>query len=279
MTRFAEWLWSTDVFTNLWANPLDVIIGLYISPCSPQELSEATEIKLAGKASGSYSSKVLNNYSTLDFGYLELSEFYGNFVDYKTTTQIYIPYVGVKTVDINNFMTGRIYLRYIVDFSTGTAVAFISSLRGNLNGVIYQYECNIFSQIPLTYQSANSIAQTIITAGIGALSAPTPTALATGLASSATNAIFQQPQIENSGRLTTNAGFISVQQPYLIIQRPMPSNAAGFKSDRGYMSNVTARLGDLNGYTEVYYCNLSGISCTEEERERLMNLLKTGVYL
>lgn len=266
------------MFDNLWTDPLSVVVGLYISPCTPSQQTSNVEIKLAGKHSGAYAGKVIANYDYIDMGFLNLSEFYGNFMDYKTQMSIYIPFVGVKPIDINCFMGGRIHLRYLVDYATGTAVAYVSSARGSLNGIIYQFECNIYSEIPLTYQSANALKQSLLNAGIGVVTG-NPAKAAQGIASSATNALFSSIPIETSGRLTTNAGFISSRQPYLIIQRPMPSNAAGFKSDRGYMSNVTARLGDLNGYTEVYYCNLSGISCTEEERERLMNLLKTGVYL
>lgn len=258
-----------------------MIVGFYISPISPSNISDPREIKLAGAKSGAYSVVVTQQYQWIDMGAIDIKEFYGNFMDYRTNVAIYLPFIGTQQLDIQSFMSGMISLKYFVDFATGTAVAFIMSKRGNLDGVIYQYSSNLYSEIPLTYQSSNSLKQSLISTGLSAGAALLNPSVSTveSTVSSAVNAMFQKMPIQSTSDLKTNAGFLSVKQPYLIFERPLPSVSANFKKDRGYMSNISGPLSEFYGYTEVLYAEISGIPCTEEERLRIKNLLTEGVYL
>lgn len=72
---------------------------------------------------------------------------------------------------------------------------------------------------------------------------------------------------------------MSVQSPYLIVERPRQSLAKGYNTFEGYPSNITSRLGDLSGYTAVESVHLEGINATDSEISEIESLLKGGVIL
>lgn len=86
--------------------------------------------------------------------------------------------------------------------------------------------------------------------------------------------------IQHSGSVSGSAGMLGVKTPYLCIEFPNQSLAENYKHFVGYPSNVYARLGTLDGYTEcesVYPYGLSGQ--TDSETSEILESLKGGVYL
>ncbi|MCM1265075.1 MAG: hypothetical protein NC200_02655 [Candidatus Gastranaerophilales bacterium] len=278
---FSNWLWSTDILDKLFIDPLSLIVGMYMSPIRPTNISAVTDIKIGGRNSNVKSSYVLNEYYLFNFGTLNLSEYFGNFLDYQGTGIIYLPYIGYKQIDLNDFLSGTINVQYWINFATGICIAFLVANRGNVNAVVYQYEGNIFNEIPLTSQNAatfqSSILNSMMIAGVGIASGNALTTTQ-GLVSSATNILNTNKNFERSGNLGKNGGYLSVQQCYILLQRPVQSISAGMRKDIGYVSNIYSELSNLKGYTKVLYIDLSGISCTDDERQRLMQMLKEGVY-
>lgn len=280
--QFSEWLWSDNIFEHLWIDPLSLIIGLYMCPILPSNLGDNIEIKVGGKGSNVQAMPVLSEYQYFSFGTLNVSEFYGNFLDYQTTVLIYLPYIGYRDINIQEFMDGIIYLDYLISFATGMCVAFIRSKKDTLNSVIYQYAGSIYSELPLTSQNSAQLKSTIINSILttgSSVASGNPLATASALASSATNVLTSQRNFDRSGNLSINAGYLSVQKAYLIFIRPKISLASTFTKENGYMSNISLKLNDIKGFTKIRYIDLSGITCTDEERERLFEMLKAGIYL
>lgn len=278
---FSEWLWSTDLLDHLFTDPLSTIVGLYMSPLLPTNVTQS-DIKIAGKDTGVNSVKVLNQYQYVSFGKIDINNFYGNFLDYSIKATIYLPYVGYRDLNIDVFTGGIIYLDYLVDFATGNCVAFLRSENGNLKSVVEQFSGSIYSEISLTSQDARALAGALINSAISlgsSVVSHNPAVAVSGLSSSVLNAISTNKSISHSGSLTLNSGFLSVQKPYITFYRPTPSVSRGMQKDVGYMSNIYSKLGDLKGFTKVLYIDLSGITCTDEERERLDTMIKEGVYL
>lgn len=278
---FSEWLWSTDLLNNLFTDPLSTIVGLYMCPILPDNVVNS-DIKIAGKDTGVNAAKVLNQYQYVSFGSINIKNFYGNFLDYSIKATIYLPYVGYRELNIDEFTGGVIYLDYLIDFATGTCVAFLRSENGNLKSVVEQFTGSIYSEISLTAQDARGLQSALINSAISLSSgiiSHNPAVSVAGLSSSVLNAVSTNKSISHSGSLTINSGYLSVQKPYITFFRPTPSLSQGMKKDIGYMSNIYSKLGDLKGFTKVLYIDLSGITCTDEERERLLEMLRDGVYL
>lgn len=258
-----------------------MIVGVYLSPIQPSEISAtASDIYIGGKKADSESKKVLNEYETISCGSVHLKEYFGNFLDYQTECIIYLPYIGYRTLNVNSFMTGEIYLYYIVDLLDGTCVAFVKAKRDRFESIILSAVGNVYYRIALTAENNLQIINSIVSAGLNVAS-PTknPVNKFSDIASSALNIVNAQSEIDSIGNLSVNSGFLSIQTPFLIIMRPIQSMSAGFQKDKGYTSNIYSKLGNLRGYTEVEYINLSDIDCTQEERDRLYSILTSGFYI
>ena len=95
----------------------------------------------------------------------------------------------------------------------------------------------------------------------------------------ASNVMSAKPDIRSGGAIGSSAGILSVQRPYLIIERPKQSVPAFQNHFTGYPSNITAKVSDLTGYTEFETINLDGLFLTDSEKKELEDILKGGVYL
>lgn len=280
---FFSWLWSTDfeaMFNKLWYNPLDLIVGCYVSRISPTNIGGISEIKLAGHGTNINSDFVSNQYEFIDCGTLNISEFYGNFLDYQSEVKIYLPYIGERSIDINEFMAGSIQVKYALDFATGICIAFIYIVKGNLQAVLYQFSGNFLSQIPISSVDNRSIISSGISlalSGASVLAKPSASSVF-GVVNSATNFLESKASVQHTGGLSGNSGYMAIQFPYLIFNRPIQSMSEGLLKDKGYMSNIYYKLGDLTGYTEVSHIDLNTIPCSSVEREEIRNLLNSGIY-
>lgn len=86
--------------------------------------------------------------------------------------------------------------------------------------------------------------------------------------------------VNHSGTISGSAGMLGIKVPYLLIEFPNQSLAENYKHFVGYPSNITARLGNLSGYTEVEQVIPSGFGAiTDSEMGELLEILKGGVYL
>jgi hypothetical protein len=203
-----------------------------------------------------------------------------------TKIDIYLPYIGFRTLDPADVMGCTLNIKYIIDVVTGGCNAVIN-VSGK--GAIYQYNGSCIANIPLSainysgaIQNAVSAIGSGITTAVGVASGQAPIAAmgVAGLATQAANtAVNTKEHIQRSGSMGGSAGLCSVQFPYVVIERPRLSTPAGYNRFIGNTLNVTMRLQDCHGLTMVESIHLDNVLCTDEERNELLNLLKEGVIL
>ena len=85
--------------------------------------------------------------------------------------------------------------------------------------------------------------------------------------------------VARSGSLGNNMGAISSQTPYLIVNRPRLSVPDNYGHYHGYPSNMTRRLGSLNGFTKVGDIHLENIPGTSNELDLISSYLHGGVII
>ena len=284
ISDFSDWLWSTNLLDNLWVNPMDLIVGCNVSHRTPTGLGLQKEIKLGGRSSGVISKYIPNQYELVDFGEINVAEYYGNFLDYQGNVSIYLPYIGYKPIDINQFMNGKIHLYYKLDYATGNCLAQIVCVRNGsggataLNSLMYQFSGVFYSGIPLTSQNANNIINGIVsTATSLGTTVATGGMTALGSINSAMSLLTSKKQFDHNNGLSANSGYLANQTPYLIFDRPIQSLSANFRKERGYMSNISANLSTLQGFTVIENIILDNISCTQNEADEIKTILKEGV--
>ena len=296
----------------------DVIIGLSIVPMTiPDGGLEYIKVNLLGYQwnTGVECTKAAKQFITLDCGTLAINEYWGSCLDYAPYTQIglFLPYCGYFPLNVDEVMGHTLGVVYKVDLFSGQCIAFVTVD----NSVHYQFTGNVATQIPISSQSYDGLISALlefagstgefasamgeraehrdsVAAGEGIFSASdadranaTQMALdrkvdqtATNLAGATLGAVMAcKPNYTRTGMIHGPAGFMGVQKPYVTITRPRQSLPDGYNTYEGYPSNITANLGNLEGYTKVESIKLAIPGATALEKEAIITLLQGGVYL
>ena len=291
MQALAQFMWSSafdlDTYKKLFSDPMQSIIGLGILPIAP-DIGGARTVHFGAIDSEVTMNTIANQFKRLDCGSVDIEKYVGCFMDYSPYTKIslYLPYIGIRDLSPDDIMGGSIHVVYNIDLLTGACAAFVEHSE---RGVLYSYNGSCITNIPLTasnYSGAiqnavSAIASGITTAvGMATGAAPVTAMGITGLVTGAANtAINSKPNIQRSGNLGGSAGIMSIQRPYVIIERPNLSVAGNVQHYVGQTSNMTATLGNMSGFTMVEYIHLHGIPATSEELSEIETLLKQGVIL
>lgn len=287
---------KVDALKKIVANPYDAIMGCSIIPVTPPTAG-SKELKMYGILETGISLPYASTrWVQVDCGTLNIHEFWGSYLDYSPytkTTSLYLPYIGTVSIDIDLIMARSLQVVYYVDILSGICVAFIL-VDGSVK-FHYQGQCS--TQVPITnadYSSvisagiglignASQVVGSAVTGGAGGGIGGAVAGAVSGAISQApaiaSNVMSAKPDIRSGGAIGSSAGILSVQRPYLIIERPKQSVPAFQNHFTGYPSNITAKVGDLTGYTEFETINLDGIPLTDAEKAELETLLKGGVYL
>lgn len=314
ITNLYSWLWNADetildtfstTLKKMFSNPMEAIFMLGIVPVDPVTIGKR-EVTICHIATGIEMNSVQSQFVTFDFGSVDCTEYYGAAWDYSpyTKVSIYLPYIGVMDLDVDDVMNCTLTLRYNVDVVTGTVVALLKCKRkgrDNLDAVIYEWQGNCMTQCPITAsdwsQKMASVLQLGAMTGL-ALMQPragqstqngeqneNPADVGKQLVSptqylnSALNVITSKVHVQRGGRLDLSAGAMSMQSAFLIINRPVSAIPRGWNKYAGYPSMKIKRLGSQEGFTKVAAIKLNGLQATSEEIQELDTILKAGVIL
>lgn len=287
LQSLVDYLWTStwiDTVKKMINNPMDAIISLTMIPVYPDSRT-AANFKVGAIDTGIGSMKISNQYVIADFGYLDIPEKWGSCLDYSpyTKANIYLPYVGIRTIDLDLIMSARLYLKYYIDLLSGVAVAMIKVDKpGTSQSVFYTYDCNVGYQIPITGANYSQVISSLMNlgqAGISAYSGGLGASAVGSAITSAANVIGNKHEIESHGSLSANTGILTQYQAYVIIQQPVQSLPSSMAHDKGYTSNITSSVGSLSGYTEFDYIHVEGVPCTEDERNEIISILTSGVII
>lgn len=311
LNDLASYLWS-DLFSietlkKLFADPMDVILGLSILPVTVPS-GGLKEVKVGNIATGISLTVAASQFVEVDCGTINVNEYWGAYLDYEpyTQAQIFLPYIGTRPISVDEIMGKTVRVVYHVDILTGACCCFVKCG----DSVLYTYNGQCSIPIPVTganYTSvvngilsiAGSAAALVATGGqaapliaAGAAAGAKKTAVAKGAAAKAqlTNAQIEtgsnvasnvanqmKPQIAKSGSISGGAGLLNMQTPYLILIRPRQALPSKQNEFIGYPSLITVQLTELSGYTEVQSIHLENIPATSQELDEIEGLLKGGV--
>lgn len=282
LTSLAAYLWgSFDIssFKSIYNNPIDCIVALVVVPVTPTTGSAAA-ISLGNIATTVSANVITNQFAVLDCGSININEYWGAYLDYDpyTKCEIYLPYIGVQDIDINDIQGKTIQLKYYIDVLSGACVAMLKAG----SDVLYNWSGQCAAEVPITSTGFGSVFQSALSVGnaIGETLAAALAGIPQNVAQVATS-VFNgaRSKVHKSGSIGSMAGHMGIQKPYLIITRPVQSVPEDLNNITGYPSNITATLGDLTGYTEVDTVHLEGIPATSEEMAEIEELLKGGVFI
>lgn len=283
LQALSDYLWSAlfdvDTVKRLFADPMDVFLGLSIVPVAVPSGGSKT-VKVAGISTGISMTVAARQYIEVDCGSINVSEYWGAYLDYEpfTTAQLYLPYVGTHQIAIDDIMGKTVKVVYHVDILSGSCIAYVKCG----SSVLYSFIGQCSSSIPITANDWTNVINGAlnIASAIGTMissgGASAPSAAGT-IASTAVNSL--KPSIEKSGSLSGTGGMMAIQKPYLIITRPKQAIPSNQNKYMGYPSFITTGLGAISGYTEVEDIHITGINACDEEIAEIEELLKGGVIL
>ena len=297
---FGSWLWGTgldlDQLKMVVNNPIENIVACKLFPFSVT--GTASTVKL-GNVQSPVSAYLLpeNVARTFDFGEINVPTKYNSFLDYAPYTQcsLYLPYIGLKPIDTDLIMGQRIKVRYYVDLVTGTCRALLFLFEEGTAAVkkVCQWDGMIGQDVPVVGSNRAQVEAGYIIGGaqavanfVGGIGNAVMGNIGAGL-SDIGNAVkgglqtaTQQYHTYTSGTPSPAESRFDSQKVSLYINRPVYTKPTKYDHQNGKMCNLTCKLNECKGYTVIdNTVDLTGIPCSKEEREQILKLLTSGVYL
>lgn len=261
---------------------------------------------------------ITDQYQDIDCGSIDIGSFYDSCFSYNPYTRymIWLPYIGYRDLDPDEVTGHTIHVKYKVDCMTGDCVAFIMTTSISMPGMvpvtqcIAQYSGNCGVRVAFGRQSFDSAIQASIQlatglvggavrgagsaisafvagqAGAGSSNegdtlAEGQMAQSAGAASSAISmptVAAMKTHVIKSGVSGSNAGYISVQTPHVIMFVPRQSRPENYRHIKGYPANLAGPISDgFLGYLEIENIQLDGITATSTEKSEIAAILRGGV--
>ena len=285
MNALANYMWNTldlDVFKKVIANPMDVILGLSILPGIVPS-GGSSSVRVGNIDTGVSMTKVGNQYVKFNCGSVTIKRKWGAFLDYSPFTKafIYLPFIGVQPIDVDEIMNKTVSITYNIDVLSGGCCAFIKVDGTTLYSYIGQCACSV----PVTGKDWSTMINGVLGAvssiggTIGSIASGNVAGAISGVAAVAQNVMGAKPTYQRSGTMGGMGGMMGIKTPYIIIERPVQAVPGYQNHIIGYPSFITRLIGDFRGYTEIEQCHLENIPCTKDELIEIENILKTGVIL
>lgn len=279
LSKLGDELWSENFFhqiSNSVLKPTDFIVNLSLLPV---DVGGVTKYIKAGKIylNGAEGTLISQQFIRVDCGTLEVKKKWGGAIDYQTDISIFLPFIGEQNLNANEVMGASLNVIYTVDILSGSCIASIRVIKDNLDAVLYQFTGNMASNYPITSADYSTVFAATLQVAIG----ETNLGNAGGVLSmvSATSNLLRGPEVKRTGSLSSSTGFMGIKKPYLILSRPIQSLPENYNSFHGYVSNITMKLKDCKGYTQVDSVHIDNVPCMEEEKTRLLQILKDGIII
>ena len=299
---FGNWLWVTYAdpsIEKLWNNPFDGVIGAHELYATPSKDGTDT-IKSGFLDSGISSTIVRNRYTEINCGSMVIPEYWGNYLDYSPYSKafVYLPFIGIVEVDVDDIVGHAINILYHVDSYNGSCIAQITVAKDNYTNTIYQFSGNCAVDLPLAGGSQSAIRAGLISAaaygigstingivggaarggGVGAVAGGITGAVG-GIANGIANVVSQKSTVQHSGSFGASYGAMGIKKPYIIIRRPIQKLVNGYQHDYGFPAHKRVLIGSCTGFLRVREVNVQSTLATDDEKKRIEELLKEGVYM
>ena len=308
---FGTWLWVTyadATIDKILNNPFDGVIGAHELYATPNR-GGRDNIRSAFLTCPTTADLVPNRYSEIDCGTVVVPEFYGNYLDYSPYSQayIYLPFIGINEVSIDDIVGHAVNIRYRVDSYSGSCIAMIFVAKGNYQNLCYQFAGNCAVEVPMAGGSQAAIKAAEMQAeayaraamvsagghllgGIGsALMGSLGGAISSigGIAGDYANAkagveaarVANKSSVQHSGQFGASHGAMGEKIPFIIIRNPIQVKVVNYNDDYGFPAHKRVIVGGCTGYLRVREVNVISAHATDDEKAAIEALLKNGVYV
>ena len=297
MISFGRWLWVTYADTTIdkiWNNPFDGILGAFELYATPSTGAKEN-IRSGFLVSDTQAAIVPTRYISINCGSIVIPEELANYLDYSPYSKAYayLPFIGIVELDVDDIVGHGINIMYHIDTYNGSCIAQITVAKADYSNTVYQFSGNCAVDVPLSGGSQAAIkagmigaAATGIASVIGGvatgLSGNIPGAvggIAYGLGGAVAHAVSQKSSVQHSGTFGASYGAMGIKTPYIIIKRPVQVGVVNYNVDYGFPAHKRVIIGNCSGFLRVREVNVISPNATDDEKKRIEELLKEGVYI
>ena len=297
MISFGNWLWVSYADASLqkiWNNPFDGVISaheLYATPSNDGR----DNIRSGFLVCPTTASLVRQRYTTIDCGSMVVPEYYGNYLDYApySKAHVYLPFIGIVELDVDDIVGHGVNITYHIDSYNGSCIAQITVAKNDYQNTVYQFSGNCSVEIPLAGGSQAAIKSGMISAaatGISSIVGGLASMLggnigggiggiAYGIGGAISQAVSQKSSVQHSGTFGASYGAMGIKKPYFIIHRPIQKMVVNYNEDYGFPAHKRVRIGNCKGFLRVREVHAASSTATDEEKARIEELLKEGVFV
>ena len=310
----------TESVINMYYVPFDLKTQLDFSGTKTQQRADLT---LAWSDTPFAARLLVANVSRelMGGGELDLNEYYGSFLDYSpyTSVDIWLPYIGYKSLDVDKVMGKKISLKWFVDIVNGglTCVIFangqpINTYTGQIGIDLAITGRDYATKIRRVVDNIGGLVGSVnkgvsaAASGIGAIAAGGAGAGAAGAEVSAAGgasaagsilssvggsvlggagnvaqALMQQPTTTHYGTVDGENWLLMPQVAHLKITRTISATPADYIELRGYPASYTGTVGGFSGFLLADSLNMSApAGATDDEIAAIRSaILNEGVII
>ena len=301
----------SDTFLNnplrLWTDPGEYIVNLSYYPFDGAIISKYQDtVNVSIGAVGSDIPAIGMRTSDKPYiygGSVTINPYYGNYLDYApyTSIDIYIPYVGVRQLNVNQVVGHTVKLLYCIDFNSQLFTAMLGLdgegyiadgiYIGNVGQVLTQYSGTMSVQCPLSGTSNNQTVTNSIQGALGIVNNAGTIAggvlkldvgKIVGGATGALNTLagsndIMTPQVY--GSVTPLTGIFAPQTAYVIINRPITAKPAAWQELHGTAAGYSGAVSNFTGFLQCSDVYVTPGNMTEQEQAEIIRLLQEGIYI
>lgn len=268
--------WQSAV-TNLGlGNVFGAIAKCITVPFDVRSSDRGSSIKILGIDTNVGAIGVVNHLQTVDCGTITIDRYFGDFKDYMPYSKcfIYLPYIGVNEISINQVQGKALSLVYGVDLLDGSCVARLAAD----NKQLYSFSGNMATEYPIVGKTPSS-PLAAATNMLGDISGNSSLVATVGLLGSVLTGQNSSSSFQTVGGVAGNWGNVGVLTPFVYLERPVQSIPNAYEACFGWTCNKYLPLNVLSGYTEVDESIHLSTTATDEEKEMLKEILTSGFYI
>lgn len=304
LKAFASWLWVTYAdpsIQKLWNNPFDGVISLMELYCTPTDVGHKT-IR-SGFLDSGVDSNFISRYTEINCGSITIPEFYGNYLDYSPYSKCYcyLPFIGIVELNVDDIVGHAVNITYKIDEYNGSCIAQITVAKSTVVGgenvdysnLAYQFSGNCATELPLAGGTQSAIRAGMMQAAAYGLSSVIG-GIVSGVSGNIGGAISQvgygaanaigslvsaKSSVQHSGSFGSSYGAMGVKKPYIIVTRPKQIIVPNYFKLYGFPAHKSVTIGACRGFLRVREVNVKSSTATDDEKKRIEELLKEGVYI
>lgn len=228
--------------------------------------------------------QVTQQYTTIEYNPYKFENRFNSFLDFSPYTKIdmYIPFIGFREIKPLDVMGCWFKLKYIIDNISGTftvqGMCAADELMSTNVRYIFNYSSRIGSDVPLTAQNFDNL----VSNATGLLMNASGTAFKNPVsigANAISSLVGSQVSVEKTGSLVPDVAGLNTLVPYIIFTRPIVNRPEWYNKQVGRPCETTGLLGQFSGYTVVKDVHIEKIDTTQQERNMIDSILKSGVVI